>query len=225
MVDHRLLREAIRRMIQEEIDLGKIVFSPGRRDGVPTDEPNTQEEQDIFDALDKWVHDQSELSARALHDDIPELMRDPRYSDFFHPPPAGRPIYRGLNNVSWGKITDKWLTGPANAAALDMLDNNTRDPGRAECDFVVRPSGGWDSWTHELSVAKRFAAQSPQIVGQINLVLVAHPEDNDMKLFDLGDVQRKVPDLMFTRGVDESEVFALGPVRVSGIIWGGDMMG
>lgn len=210
----------LRAMIREELDLGRVVFSPERRDGVPTDEPNTPDEQEIYDGLGAWVWDKRRGADRDMVADIKTLMGDPRYSDFFSPPSPGTVLYRGLHSVPWDVITSKWLVGPENKVAYDALDNKPR--GEVECDFVMRLSVGWDAWTTDLDVAKRFARSGNlgPALGDLNVVLVARAGDSPRSFFDLSAIQRAVPSLMFSSGIDEGETLAIGPVAVTGIVWG-----
>ena len=204
----------LRRIIREELDLGKVVFAPERGDiktPVSEREPNTPQEQELYDAFDDWVH--NTVPFGHMEQMILDAMTDPRYSNFFRPPAPNRPVFRGLHNVDWEVITNKFLVGPQNAAALEKADTNI-DPGFVSCDFTTEDKG-MTSWTRSLSVAKRFAVQKS--ASQMNIVLMAFPRLSEDAMFDLSAVQRKVPDLMFHPQIDEGEVIAFGPVRVTGI--------
>lgn len=207
----------LRQIIREELDFGKVIFAPERGDistPVSEREPNTRQEQELYNSLKGWVREK--IPFGHLESTILDAMNDPRYSDFFHPPPLDTPVYRGLHDVDWGIITDKFLTGNHNAEALEKADDAAGSGlgGYVSCDFMTE-NRGMTSWTRDLEVAKRFAVQKSSI--PINIVLEALPRLSADAMFDLNAVQKEVPDLMFHPQIDEGEIIAFGPVRVTGI--------
>ena len=79
----KITESVYRRLIQEQLpDLGDVQFSPQRIDGVPTDEPNTDDEKRLRYDLQAWIKYNSLPSNTAGQ--IRDLIKSPKYKNFFH---------------------------------------------------------------------------------------------------------------------------------------------
>lgn len=212
----RLPLSALRRLIREELDLGDVVFSPRRVDGVPKNEPDTADEAALFRDLAKWVRGEPDTRGvyTGLGDRLRDLLYSSKYSDFFRSPPPDTVIYRGMHGVPVSQLSG-WLSrDPKSAAAFRaMMDG---DRGWQPCRFTLAPrKHGMTSWsTEEDTAASSFAAASYPMESATGVVFRARAA-GARDAVDLSSIQAAVPDL--SPGWDESEVLVLGPVVVDGV--------
>ena len=217
----KMTMRQLRRLIREELDLGDVVFSPSRKDGAPTDEPNTPAEEKLFAAFSDWVQHTDWARLSPFLKELEAILKSPgaKYSDFFREPPRGTPLYCGMQAVRWTTVEEQWLTGPKNAAARDAMDNSSR--GEAECDFTLDIGDNYvSSWTTKFKVAEMFAMGQERMFSGDNIILVTYPEANPEPMLDLAFIQRAVPELLFAGSGDEGEVLGFGPTRIKEIRWG-----
>jgi len=98
----------LRRYIREAIDMGQVQFSPNRTDGANKDEPNTPEEDELYNDLFARIKLGRHLTPKNAQIIIDLL--DSRYgqapggSGFFVEPPQDQQLYRGQSfDVEWLK--------------------------------------------------------------------------------------------------------------------------
>lgn len=213
-VCRRLLREG-----QQEIDLGKIVFSPHRSDGVPTDEPDTPDEEGLYGELLTWVgsarFDEEELTVPMLR----KLMLHPEYKDFFVPPREGATLFRGISSVPINKV-EGWLSAGGQHEALEAFRKGPRK-GHVDTSLIVKTGiSPAASWTYNEWIALKKFAEVKDDPGsdKCDLVFEASTDDNFGAFLDLSKIQAVVPSIKFA-GEDEMEVIALRHVTLSGMQW------
>lgn len=216
----RLPLSSLRRRIREELalgesrglDLGDVVFSPRRRDGAPTDEDDTPEEEALFRAIRSWVQKGSENAPPGLADQIRDLLYSPRYSDFFFSPPPDTVIYRGLNDVRPEQL-QRWLASSPDVWASMMGGSEDWHP----CRITLTPGPrGMTSWSTDERVATEDFADTignrDERVSVVFSAVVGGARD----ALDLAALQRAVEDLSYS-GIDEGEVIVLGPIVTTGV--------
>jgi hypothetical protein len=88
----------LRRYIKEAIDLGKVQFSPSRVDGVNSTEPNTPEENALYNSLQRRIIGMEDIDEKTAHI-LSQLINSEKYgkrgSGFFQGPQLGTQLYRG----------------------------------------------------------------------------------------------------------------------------------
>lgn len=208
----RLYELVLKRLLSEagQPDLGNVQFSPIRTDGVSTDEPNTESEERIYRAFRDW------LSGGTIDPDITNelrlLMKSKKYSSFFREPPSGAEVYRGT------KMTEEALSKLLNKPVDKNLESDDHD-----VNVIVTPrvsKGGVASWSHDMSVAEDFAWGTGKATkrGNYGVVLIAQTDNNPGVFLDFNHI------VNITNGFPklakrEQEVLAMGPVKVSQIVW------
>ena len=206
-----LYESVLKRLLKEaQLDLGDVQFSPNRTDGALRSEPNTPDEERIFRALKGWVSSAT-VDPNDIND-IKNLMSSPKYGKFFKEPPRDAEVYRGI------KVTQEVIAGWS-GMPVDVL----KDEDDADANFTINlkdSSGGFASWTHDLSVAEDFAWGSGKATkrGNYGVVLVASVGVNPGTFLDFHDMRTKLSGFPVS-STWEQEVLALGPVRVSELAW------
>lgn len=193
----------------EKYDLGDIVFSPNRTDGVSRSERNTYDEGNLYFNIVRWVNSWDPLKQNYV-DMIKDLMKSEKYGSFFSELEPGIKIYRGIGNVQPDKLA-KWL-GITDVTQLPRI-------GRQDGNWTMKPaSGNTTSYTTDMYTAKDFSGSKyhGKKAGTFQVLLHANSADNPGILFDLERVLEKIKDSV---GFVESEILALGPVNVSQISW------
>ncbi|NBW12290.1 MAG: hypothetical protein EBR82_30090 [Caulobacteraceae bacterium] len=210
-IDEIASRVCRRLVVESGLDLGNVQFSPRRTDGAPTDEPDTDDEHDLYASIKNWVD--YGVPNRHLANQLYDLLKDPKYRSFFRPP-RSVPIYRGLVDVPQSTV-DRWLKGPENASAVKEMAESYA--GEEKCDFVMDEGNPIESWSYSKDIAREFARERRPSSRCYNIVLTALPSSDLDYLVDLASIQHRVRGLMSAG--DEKEVLALGPVRITQIWW------
>jgi len=90
--------QLLRRYIREAIDLGNIQFSPSRLDGAEKTEPNTPEEDELYNSLYRRVSGIANVDSKTA-EKLSQLIDSEKYgtrgSGFFQGPPPNTTLYRG----------------------------------------------------------------------------------------------------------------------------------
>ena len=190
-VYERILREA---------DLGDIEFSPNRTDGVSNDEPNTPEEEELYNDLKYWVI--AERASDTLPDTVKTLLDDPKYNHFFIPPRSDETMYRGV--------------GLTASELQDLIGRPPGAKGTANGKFKIDLIKPVASWTRNYNVAEYFAGAGA-VHGRYCVVLTARAGDNPGQLLDLEVIVKKIDRL--ASWAYEEEILALGEVTAIGVEW------
>ena len=161
----------LRRYIREAIDLGNVQFSPKRRDGVDQTEPNTPEEEALYQSLIKRVEGQAPLDA-ANAKILKDLINSKEYgvggSGFFGgpaSPSAGQTsmLYRGqLYPQQWAEenISDLSAIPRWNGDHYQFGNHFANmKPFPLNPPYVYGPNKkeGFRGWTYDFAVARNFA--------------------------------------------------------------------
>ncbi|NBT35978.1 MAG: hypothetical protein EBT03_10670 [Betaproteobacteria bacterium] len=205
----------LRRIIAEELDLGKIAFGGNRRTGEPF-EYNTPEERELLRSISKYLSRTMQLST-AQADGIRDILSKGKYDDIFVKPKVDT-VYRG---ISVDRDTASKLTG----IPRGEFDSSTR--GSAKGDYVITAKDGpITSWSLSFSVALTFARKANKFVrtyGSENVLLVfkASTAEHDGIMFDLHNLYWKVEDPLgaIEHVRQEEEVFGLGPITAHEVKW------
>lgn len=222
----------LRRYIREAIDLGNIQFSPDRRDGASTNEPNTPEEQKLYSYLMGRLSGFSHLSTKTANTLI-DLINSDKYGErgsgfFAGPANKQEALYRGQNfdeawfneyidgDISKVKAIQGTLSseGTSNAhKQLDAEDSSINYNFKKSFFFGPGKNEGFRGWTPERGVATSFAIKYTleNDYNGLAVLLSMYPEDNE---FDaLLDFRRGI---YSTKGAQsweyEREVMNLRPV-------------
>lgn len=188
--------------------LGRIAFAQDRHD-VPS-EPNTEEEDDIYDDIFRHVVDNEHFSTFSANK-IKKLMSKNLYPNMFKEP-VSSPVYRGM------AVSTEWLAKALklNKQALQKLNKG----GHVEKNFTFTPykSEASSSWTDVIKTAKKFAIEGPQ---EVPIILHAYVESNKGKFLDLKAKNGNgIYSLDNIQGYDkEREVIGLGKIKVFKIVW------
>lgn len=148
MLREKIFESVCRRLLQENsLDLGKIEFSPQRKDGAPKDEPNTDLEEEILSYLGDAV-DAGEILPEEIRDTLASLMKSKKYGAFFHAPDVDL-VYRGIGRLPREKVA-KWM-------GVDPTE--LEDEGEADVNFVMSPAqaSNHSSWTKDFDIAEKFS--------------------------------------------------------------------
>lgn len=120
MQNHRLLR----RYVKEAIDLGNVQFSPVRTDFVNKDEPNTPEEEQLYQMLKSRMTLGRHLSptdAQTIIDLLDSKYgQAPGGSGFFVEPSADTNLYRGQD------VDRAWLDKHVSEEDIRLLEEQLR---------------------------------------------------------------------------------------------------
>ena len=205
----------LRRIIAEELDLGKVAFGGNRRGGEPF-EYNTAEERELLKSISKYLSRTTQLSQGQV-DGIKDIIGKGKYDDIFVKPKVDT-VYRG---IAVDRDTASKLTG----IPRDEFDSSSR--GVAKGDYVVTAKDGpVTSWSLSFSVALTFARKANKFVrtyGSENVLLVfkASPAEHDGSMFDLHDLYWKVDDPLgaIEHVRQEEEVLGFGPITAHEVKW------
>lgn len=200
-----------------EIDLGDIEFAPDRKDiyYLEREEPNTPEEDELWNCIISWVNDIKQPSKQAF-DNLVGAMRHPKYKKFFNEPAGSVTVYRGLS-VHEEKLA-KWL-------GIGVEELRKKPRGFADGDWTFKPrdpNERFVSYTRNERTAYIFSALNPIQNGGYRIVVEAHISLNPEIFFDLNGVLNRIDNENGIFSIDiekEAEVIATGPVKVSRIWW------
>ncbi len=215
----------LRRIINEEaLDLGKVVFSPKRKDNVPKDEPNTSVEEDLWSAINQYT-----LHGHALPPNIIGMLRglidQPPYDDFFTSPGVEGVdvVYRGM--AVDGKRLARWVGIPEEKLGeygeRDNLSRTFSLPQIGVKGYVKPMSFSKDpDVAHAFSIPTMFSSDDQTTY---SIIMTAKISDNPDVFLDLHAMSFKSSGMAIAYGNakarPEQEVLALGPVKVDMIEW------
>ena len=216
------LRHLIRTIVEEQTpDLGKVVFSPTRKDDVPKDEPNTSVEEDLWSAIHQYT-----LHGHALPPNIIAMLRGlidrPPYDDFFTSPEVEGVdvVYRGMSVD--GKRLARWVGIPEEKLGeygeRDNLSRTFSLPQIGTKGYVKPMSFSKDpDIAHTFSIPTAFTQNDPVTY---SIIMTARISDNPGVFLDLHAMSFKSAGMALAgSGRSEREVLALGPVKVDMIEW------
>jgi hypothetical protein len=191
--------------------LGRFAFATGRAAGarVPW-EPNTKDESELLARINAYFAQNINIPPEAAAE-LLDLYQQGLYADILRGPDV-EIVYRGMGAGS------KWLRKLLGLRAKDPIPPN----GTAEVKATYRSSeGAAISWSADRDMAVKFAKQAFKNRGdtgaEYTLLLTARVSDNP-KVFLAGPgglYKLKVP----SGYKQESEVLALGPVKLYGVEW------
>ena len=215
----------LRHYIKETIDLGNTQFSPNRTDDVDKSEPNTPEEQKIYDALIGRVKHGKTISkdmAWTLRELINSKIYGREGSGFFDGPlDPSVPLYRGFAYpTSWFEknipIKTSEFVDVAGSYSRFLKHVTTSDPIRLDPPYIFGLTDNelYRGWTLNIKVAVGFALQhAKNATTPVHMaVLVLEPDWNPSNI--LLDFDPNVYNT--TDGGDffqEEEIINLGPVK------------
>jgi len=175
--------DLLRRYIREAIDLGDTQFSPERTDGVDTSEPNTPEEQELYNKLLGRAQGSGALDAKltkTLRDLINSEKYGPDGSGFFGGPDnTSQLLYRGHaytqrwvdKHVADPAAIPVWDTEKTYGSGLAALVRGFGDPIPLNPPYTFGPNPGEGArgWTPDFEVAMNFArSYGSQLEGDIS---------------------------------------------------------
>lgn len=197
----------------EPYDLGDIVFSPLRTDGVPKNEPNTEFEQNLLNSFNRWIISWKRLKSSDI-EIIKTLMSSKKYGDTFKEPESNVTLYRGLTGLS-SKTLMNWLN----------VTNEKDIPPSGTCEgkWTMHPIQGEviDSYTTSFKVADEFSKGkygSPPNGTYSVIIETKVSENNPQTFFDIDFVMSKLR-LANDSHFAEYEVISMSPVNISRISW------
>jgi len=218
MIIENIFESVCRRLLQEKtLDLGKIEFSPQRKDGAPKNEPNTDLEEEILAYLGDAV-DEGDIIPEEISSILSSLVKSKEYGDFFHAPDVEF-VYRGIGRLPREKV--------ANWVGVDPTE--LEDTGEANVSFIMSPlRGAHSSWTKDSDIAEKFSRRggkfdNPQDYtqdygykpSQEVLKLKKEHEDLRRERFELRDEIHRLQDLQRSKNQN------YGP---HGIVWSDEIM-
>lgn len=194
-----IIKEELAAQAPPDAPLGQYAWPKERHLNV--NEPDTEVEQkllsDIVYAIEYTEHPIPKDSAELLH----KLLNNGWYSKVIRSPSAIK-IYRGMS-ISNTKLEE--ITGSSELTHYGSLDK----------DMKFKPRYSGSCWSKKSSVSSDFAFPSGS--DQFAVILVADVAKNRGKLVDFGslyDLSDRISDKQA-----EEEVFAIGDIAVSKIIW------
>lgn len=216
----------LRRYVREAIDLGNIQFSPDRRDGASTNEPNTPEEEKLHSYLLGRLSGFSHLNTKTANTLI-DLINSDKYGErgsgfFAGPVNKQEALYRGQNfDEAWfneyidGDISEvKAIKGKSNAhKQLDAADSSINFNFKKSFFFGPGKNEGFRGWTPERGVATSFAVKYTleNDYNGLAVLLSMYPEDNESDT--LLDCRRGIYNTKWGQSWEyEREVMNLKPV-------------
>lgn len=217
-MNNTVLREYIRQILREEIDLGNVAFGGERKDNVPFEE-DTPTEAKLLQSIVNYLDGTKQLSNGEIAA-IKAWLSSGEYSDIFVKPSDGT-VYR---SVSMPPEAVAAVTGinPDRIIVGDNLARNTK-MGKEALDFTVEPRGGLiTSWSTSLSAALHFGRTSQHKHGKEGDVIVVYEAstgDNDGSMLDLDAIYNKVDHPLMINRFKEREVWGLGPIKCNRVRW------
>lgn len=212
------LRQYIRQVIREEIDLGKVAFGGERKDKVPFEE-DTPTESKLLQSIVNYLDGTKQLSGGEVGA-IKSWLSSGEYSDIFVKPSEGT-VFRSVS-MSPEDVADVTGVSKERIVGGDSLARNTK-MGKEMIDFVVQPRGGLiTSWSTSLSAALHFGRTSRNKYGgegDIIVVYEAATGDNDGSMLDLDAIYNKVDHPLMIDRFKEREVWGLGPIKCNRVRW------
>lgn len=220
-MNKKLLREFVRQIILERTaaqapetaQLGSYAFPDKREEDDLPEEPNTQYEDELFDALQGHIV----LNHYLPPDDaktVQKFLKNGWYEDVFTPP-SEDVLYRGMS------LSTEELKKVLN----DDIDDVK---GEKPVNFVFKPrSGGGSSWTTDPEVAKNFAEMYTDDEKRWPVILIAKSADNfdsfvSGKPGSKGKGIYRLKDIARGTGFEtENEVIGLGDIKVKKVSWNG----
>jgi len=226
----------LRRYIREAIDLGNIQFAPARIDKVDTSEPNTPEEEELYNALSDRLGNFRQLDQQTA-DKLKSLINSSKYGEdgsgfFGSPEDKSSPLYRGhAYPREWAEqyvadvdsIPKVW--GGSEYHISDEIESfvNSMDPIQLSTPYTFGPNRteGFRGWSPSADVATTFAIkyqrglQNKSPDGKVYaVILILYPYDNNQDAlldFSSGVYKTKAADGFRS----EKEVLNLAPVQCS----------
>lgn len=158
----------LRRYIREAIDLGNVQFAPERIDGVDKSEPNTPEEERLYNRLLSRAEDSAIIDAgvtKTLQDLINSEKYGPSGSGFFGGPVnTSQLLYRGhAYTQAWVEkyvpsASEVPMWDSSNMAQInDLFDKMEPIKLNTPYTFGPNPGEGARGWTPDLHIATGFA--------------------------------------------------------------------
>ena len=213
-----VLRQYIRQILREEIDLGKVAFGSERKDKVPFEE-DTPTEAKLLQSIVNYLDGTKQLDQGEV-DAIKGWLSSGEHSDIFMKPSKGT-IYRSVSmppeKVSEATgISKERIVGGDNLAKMTKM-------GKETIDFVIQPRGGLiTSWSTSLSAALYFGRISRHKYGKEGDIIVVYEaltSDNDGFMLDLDAIYKKVDHPLMIDRYKEREVWGLGPINCNRVRW------
>ena len=198
-----IYERVLRRLLREASpDLGNVEFSPDRKDPALRNEPNTPEEDALYNDLRDWVV--SVKASPTLPETIKTLMSHPKYSRFFREPGRIENLYRGV------LLTDEDMIG-----ILGSLPS-VPEGGKA-LKFTVDLRNPVASWTRSPDIAYNFAAGNGSDGKTWSVILNARAGDNPGVFLDLHGILTQLNG--WADYLSEEEVLATDTVTARGLKW------
>jgi hypothetical protein len=201
---------SLRKLIREEYTqvapgdpapLGRIAFSPMRRDDVPTDEADTPEEFVLYKRLKSYVMANTRLSDEGAAQ-LRDMIRAGNYPKIFKEPKVPI-VYRGMH------VGVDWLS-----ECLGLPREEIPDSGEKEGDFTYAHfRGAGSSW----SVSKDSAYSFARYTNRYSVVIHARTAENRLKFLDMNDGLYNVKPMNLMSS--EEECLGLGPIKVFKMEW------
>lgn len=182
-------------------EFGKVLFSPRRKDGVDTTEPNTETEEYLLKSIDSFIGNSSKWGLEQQLDKIFAQLENDKYSDLLKPIPGY--VYRILTFSLYGSGAD---LKPFGLSKEDVVNNATNKVWIVDGNHVLQPKGDQkiQSWTYNLNEIKKTGFL---YLGEGNVVLVFRAKVPDSGTFILNP--------MFTSKVSEFDSFSLERETIS----------
>jgi hypothetical protein len=215
------LRSYIRRVIKEEIDIGKVAFGGERKDKVPFEEDTPTEAkllQNIVDYLD--------TSKQLSNDDISSIkswLSSGEYSDIFMRPPSGN-VYRSVA-MTYEQLSK--ITGLSSEEITKATVGSFTRRGSAKTEYtIVSRGGGVTSWSHSINIAMNFGIsernkllKNNKEISRSVVIFEASTENNVGSMLDVDAIYKKVDHPLMIDRYKEREVWGLGPIKCSRVAW------
>ena len=211
------LRSYIRRVIKEEIDLGKVAFGGERKDKVPFEE-DTPSETKLLQSIIDYLDGTKQLTNVEI-DAIKKWLSSDEYSDMFAAPTAEK-AFRSVS-MSYEQLSK--VTGLSSDEISAASVGSITKRGSAEKEFtIVSRGGGITSWSTSLSAALHFGRAEihrRKMEGHVIVVFEATTGDNDGSMLDLDAIYNKVDHPLMIDRFMEREIWGLGPIKCNRVRW------
>lgn len=198
----KLIREVYTQVAPgDPAPIGRIAFSPNRRDDVPNDEEDTPKELALYKVLTSYVMANTRLSGYAA-EQLRDMIRAGNYSKIFKEP-RSPVVYRGMH------VGVEWLS-----ECLGVPSEEIPDSGVKEGNFTyTHHRGAGSSW----SVSKDSAYSFARYTNRYSVVIHARTAENRLKFLDMNDGLYNVKPMNLMSS--EEECLGLGPIKVFKMEW------
>ena len=212
------VRELVPPEAEKDAPFEEYVFADQRQGKVPN-EPNTYDEDQMFEALVNHFNDNVPISVEEVKQ-IKILLKNGNYKNIFHEPDTTY-VYRGMNGIKqewlqnavgeerWAKYASKY--GP---------ESVNKDLGVEEGDFVYTPRvGGSSAWSVDEAKAVEFAKSKLGGIDRswFSVCLIARVAENPNAFVTGPEGLYKVK--QFANNDEEKEAIGLGELKINKIIW------